>query len=476
MINTFSSSFAKLRAKGNLSSIVDHTAIPYLILTGIVLVGAGMRFYKLGTWSFWIDEVYEIGYAQEALRNLAFPMRLSLPLTGITLNLLGVSEQSARLAPMLLGILTLPVLFFPVRRVFGTAIALLAIFFVAVSPWHLYWSQNARFYTALLLLYSLAQLAFFQWLETDRPGYLVLSGGLLILAVLERLMALFFVPVVLAYFLALMALRFEKPAGLRWRNLMLLGVPAALFGFYQLVTLGNLDDFSTFILGREHNPVRVLLSVIYDLTLPMFLLALAGGVYLVLKKSRVGLYFFLGAVIPVALLVMVAPFAQTFSRYIFMTLPGWAILAAVAVKELFMQAEKHTKILALGVFLLLVGQSFSDDVLYYTYQNGNRPDWKGAYATISSERTPGDHVVTTRPQIGEYYLGQEVIWTQGLNPREVIASGQRTWFVIDNRTGFISPKLQDWIFNETRLVDVRDVSLPGKTLEMRVYLYDPGEQ
>lgn len=467
------------RLSATATRLARHPALPYVLLAGILLLAAAMRFYKLGAWSFWIDEVYEIGYAQDSLRNFEITRRISLPLTGTALNLLGVSEWSARLVPALVGILSLGVLYFPIRKMFGSGVALLSILMLAISPWHLHWSQNARFYTMLMLLYTLALFAFYYAMERDLPVLLLGSLALLGLATLERKMALFMVPVVVLYLLGVVFLPFGRPAGLRRRTMTALALPGIAFGVYQaylMVFAGQQAiwwDFFAFFVGHQHNPVRVLLSVIYDMGLPVFLLGLAGGAYLVLRRERAGLFLLLAAVVPLVAIVAVAPFAQTFSRYVFHTLPAWIILAAVAVKELFTQARGNPKFLALGVLALLVVDGLSQDVLYYTFQNGNREDWKRAFAFVQAEQQPGDKVVTTREELGEYYLAQDVTWTQGLLPRHVEASGQRTWFVIDNRTGFVAPDLQDWLLRQTRQVGVYDVALPGKTMMMRVYLYDP---
>jgi len=281
------------------------------------------------------------------------------------------------------------------------------------------------------------------------------------------------------YLLALTFLPFEKPAGLRRRNLVIMALPVLLFGIleiFQILFSGKAVFFSTFIekfIGYHQNPVRVFLSVITDVGLPLFFLALAGSAYLLLRKSRAGLFLSLGITIPFVTIVIMAPFTQVFSRYIFHTVAFWMILAAVAVIELLLSTQKYAWVIALAVLVIVVADALSQDVLYYSFQNGNRQDWKGAYATIQQGLLPGDQVVTTTPEVGEYYMGKPVIWTQGLSPKQVVASGQRTWFVIDNRTGFVSPYLENWLPTNTRLMDVRDVYIPGKPLTMRVYLYTP---
>jgi mannosyltransferase len=426
-----------------------------------------LRFYRLGEWSFWIDEVLTVNRVVGGLSGVTRP---SFHLIGIALNLFGVSDWSARLVPSLIGAATLPILYFPTRRLFGPAAALLAMLLLAVSPWHLYWSQNARFYTMLLLFYSLSAFSFYWWLETGRLRCLIAGALLLGLASLERVNAIFFVPVLAVYILALFTLRFERPLGLRWRNLALLALPLLPFAVYQIMVAGIIDSLSTWIFGRIHDPARVLLSIIYDVGLPVFLLALMGGVYLLLKKSRAGLFFLLGAVLPTLTLVLMSPFTQAFSRYVFMTLPFFAILAAVAAKEIFLQAQRPVRLLALSVILLLLADAFSQNFLYYNYQNGNRENYKDAYALVQQRMEPQDWVVTTRPEIAEYYMGIQAVDSNRIDLDGIIISGRPAWFVMDNRT-YISDELQTWIPNNTEIEGVFDVYIPGRLMEMRVYYY-----
>ena len=134
----------------------------------------------------------------------------------------GTSEWSARLVPALVGIISIPILFFPIRKMFGSGVALLCSLFLAIAPWHLYWSQNARFYTTLLLFYTLALFLVYFALEEDKPWYIVFAFILFGLAVQERLFSVLLVPVVGLYLIALWLLPIEKPAGFRARNILLI--------------------------------------------------------------------------------------------------------------------------------------------------------------------------------------------------------------------------------------------------------------
>jgi mannosyltransferase len=472
-MESIQSRLSSTEAAGRENSFLTSAAVQYIALGVITLAALLIRFYKLGVWSLWIDEVLTINYTLEDISSFWTPN--SFRLIRIALDTFGVSEWSARLMPALVGTITLPALYFPIRRYFGVAVALLAVALLAISPWHLYWSQNARQYSTLVLFYSLGVFAFFAWLETDRLRYLIAAGALMLLAAVERLNAAFFGPVVLVYFLALLIFPFGKPAGFRWRNMALLAVPVFLFAAYQVFAMGLIQDFSFWILGRQHNPIRVLMSVVYDIGLPLFITAVLGGIYLVLQRSRAGVYIFLGAIIPLLILAVIAPFTQTFSRYVFMTLPAWVILGSVAAREIWVQSHNHLRILAIGIVLVLFADAASQDILYFGYQNGNRENYKEAFALIQANQEAGDSVVTTRWEIGTFYLGQETIDSNQIDLDGLIASGQRIWFVMDNRT-YISDRLQNWISINTELKGVYDVYLPGKLMTMRVYLYEPSPE
>ena len=162
-------------------NIVKRPVFQYIALIAITAFAFVLRFYKLDVWSFWVDELTTVYAARDILSNFSLDLTTAIlnhPFTSILIhfvfNIFGISELSARLAPLIIGVLSIPILYFPVRKVYGVPVALLFSIMLAVSRWHLYWSQNARFYVMLLLLFSLALFAFYFAMEEDRPGYVIL--------------------------------------------------------------------------------------------------------------------------------------------------------------------------------------------------------------------------------------------------------------------------------------------------------------
>ncbi len=450
------------------------------LLAAITLLAALLRFYKLGVWSFWIDEVFTLRRAQSSLNVETIVGNwppLSVLLTGAAFKLMGVSEWTARLVPALVGIGTLPALYWPTRKVLGVANALLAMLLLSVSPWHLYWSQNARFYTALLLLYTLALFAFYKGLEHDRRAYLLASLALIFLASRERLMALYFVPVVGTYVLLLKLLPFEKPAGLRIRNIaivMLPGLGVILLDLVGYITRGQsylIDSLTVFLGHPIDDPFRLAAFVTASLGVPLVALASFGGVYLLMRRSRPGLFFSLAAAVPVLILLVSSPLIFSKDRYVFVTLTSWVMLAAVACTAIVARLNGSARVLAVGVVLMLVGDAAWHNVQYYSINNGNRRDWKGAFALVERQRESGDIVVTTRPELAAYYLREDVPWMGDIRPSDVTGSHRRYWFVLDSESVWATGDIYPWIREHGELIDVRYLRVP-EDISLWIYLYD----
>jgi mannosyltransferase len=449
----------------------------YVALAAIVLLATALRFYKLGAWSFWIDEIFTTNATPYLSDWPIARLRITLILVRSSLDLFGLSEWSARLAPALVGIVTIPILYFPIRRLFDAGVALIAVLLLALSPWHLYWSQNARFYNLLLLFSSLGLFLIFSGIEKNRPWHFLGGFILQILAVRERIIALFFVPV-LACYLLLAAVQTGERIRMRPRYLaLILGSLAAFFVYDATTTLSGghasiMTFFQVFLGQSNHGPLRLLLAIIYQLDLPLVCLGLAGGIWAIARRSRPGLFALCAAFVPPILLVMMAPFVFTIDRYIFFTLPFWTVLTAIAIKELFIQTADSGPILALGVLGLVLVSMLSRNMLYYQFQNGMRPDWRGAYAIVQQRLEEDDLVFATRPEVGEHYLQRQVGHVAEADTQSIRCGEPRAWFLTEEATSRIDAELGRWMEEHSTLVDVLEVSIPGKSLSIRVHLYD----
>lgn len=439
----------------------------------IIMIATILRFYKLGEWSLWGDEAFTLSFKEDGFNYSLLRRSLATDLIRFSTDYLGISEWSARLVPALIGILTIPLTYFPIRRLYGTGTALLASLFLAISPWHIYWSQNARFYTMLLLFYSVGLLAFQIAMEEDRPWLLVASLILFGLAARERLIALFFFPVIGIYLLLIWLLPFEKPRGFRPRNLILFLAPITIAGiFFASPYLANLGAWFEGFGRINTSPFWITAGTVFYINLPVVIIATFGCLYLLIKKDRGALLFGINAIFPLAAIALLSVFHYAANRYVFITLTSWLLLAALSIRELFRNIEGVGRILAAGVLALVILAPLSEDVLYFQYQNGNRDNWKAALQYIEANRQESDIVFSPNTDVSDFYLQEKTFYLNNWDPVNY-DDQNRVWIIEDMNVAELQPEIIPWLKGNAVEEASFDVNVQARNFKMRVYLYDP---
>jgi uncharacterized membrane protein len=139
-----------------------------LIIAALVLAGGVLRFYKLTYQSLWYDEIHTVlrsgpevsipsimGYAENS--EVDQPPVFFL-YTHFILKAFGVSDITVRLGSVLMGLLAIPVMYFLGREVVNSETGIFAATLTTVNYFHIFHSQEARFYTLLFLLSALSYL------------------------------------------------------------------------------------------------------------------------------------------------------------------------------------------------------------------------------------------------------------------------------------------------------------------------------
>lgn len=449
------------------SYLKPHTTGLAVLL--ITLTAAWLRFYKLGEWSFWGDEVFSLTNKPDG-----FMISLSTRLIHAVTGLLGSNEFNARLTPALIGIATIPILCYLTAQVFGRQAGLISSALLAISHWHIYWSQNARFYVLLLLFYTLAMMYFYLGIEKNRPTLLLLSLAFLGLAVQERLLALFLLPVEIIYLILLFILPLEKPAGLNLRNLLIYFAPGAIAA--AMITAPYLSGFDEWMAGFgviNSDPLWIFSGFIYYVGIPIVCLGGLGAIHLLSRKNRAGLYFGLASVVPLMGITALSAFHYTANRYIFISLTSWVILTGFAAYEFYQQQKGNAWLLAASVLAILFATPLSEDYLYFSYQNGNRENWRAAIEFIRERQKEGDRVYVSNTDIGDYYMERRTIPMEKFNADQIALSDRRTWFIEDFTLRERLPNALIWIWANAQPKASFDVVVRGRIFTMKVYLYDP---
>ncbi len=156
------------------------TGITILTLLLLTLVALVLRLWSLNS-APWIDEVLTlVDFARLPIREIVvtFPSQNQHMLYSVAAQgafaLFGESTWALRLPAVLFGVGSIWALYFFARRVTGERAAILACLLMTVSYHHVWFSQNARGYTGLLMTTILATWAWLEALERDEWKWWIL--------------------------------------------------------------------------------------------------------------------------------------------------------------------------------------------------------------------------------------------------------------------------------------------------------------
>lgn len=148
-------------------------------------IAALLRLYGLSTESLWLDEGTTVWRIARGYASMFFDWDDATqgPLYYVALKawcgLVGTTEFALRLPSAILGVITVPLVYRLGRRLFGTATGVLAALLLAINPFAIHYSQEARPY-ALFLLLSVVSVGYLlrlceRYARRDAAAYVIAS-------------------------------------------------------------------------------------------------------------------------------------------------------------------------------------------------------------------------------------------------------------------------------------------------------------
>jgi len=327
-----------------------------VILAAAVCAAVLLGVINLGATSLWHDEAVQVHVA----KNLLETGRPLLPsghfhpvapaynaLMAAFIGVFGDSERVVRLPAALLAGVNVLLTFLLVRPLLGRATALVAAVALALSPWNVAWSREARFYTMHQTSYLLTLITVWRMTEASsrrgRAGWAAGAAGAYLLGLGTSLHSVVFVAPVAAY--AFLMAVYQRRFRSRW-TAWCAGAVALGFAtmvFYRL-TLPKGDADAIFKaaglglqLGASNTPVLYYLDWLrQNLGTGFFILALAGTLLILFREGRRGVFAALAFWTPVLALSFLL--AYRIHRFTFFAYPLYVALfsyAAVAAVRWF---------------------------------------------------------------------------------------------------------------------------------------------
>lgn len=367
------------------------------LAVGLIAVLAGvLRILHLSSRSLTLDEGFSVFLAGADAATFSrwiwhseFNMVLYYGLLRWWLHL-GNSEFVVRLLSVLCAVATVPVIYLLGARLFGRGTALIACLLLAVHPFHLSLSQQARSYALVVLLVALSSLYFLRMVENASWAngivYAVVSAATIYSHFFAAL-------VILAQWGLLLLGRRQLP----WKKLaeslamlIVLLIPAAMY------LLHSQRSHVAWIPGPNW---RQALDVLYSLTLSkarcLVYLTLWGiGLWCAFRRPReqqAWSYQFVAAWLVVPLAVTgIAGLVQPLwvPRFLAVCIPASVLLAAAGVAQLARRSRTA------GVLALLLALFYSGSAIrFYLRHPEFSVDWRTAVSYLLPRLQPGDEVV-----------------------------------------------------------------------------------
>jgi 4-amino-4-deoxy-L-arabinose transferase-like glycosyltransferase len=353
----------------------------------LFLVAALIRFYQLGTWSFWADEVATLRDAKNLANVKFYPIGYAL--IGWWTSMFSESEFAARFVPALAGALTVPLLYIVGYRMFSERVGMFAALFLMLSTYHLFFSQFARYYTLLMLFSLLAMWLLWEGFSRNNTNGVLVGLFCLSISFLTHWSAALLIPAVAVWLL----LEWKAGAlsrGRNRRNILILLIPALVLGVLLIPAVlmflkgwGVHDGFSL----KRAALAAAKLAYRYEITVGFC--AIVGAWMMWAIRDRRLRWILCYGILPPLLLIIFIGFSQGGSRFGIVALPAILLLAAYAIDLMLQSLRGKRRIMVGAVLALCLFSMAAKDVAYFTREMGQRPRWREAVA-YTLERA-GEH-------------------------------------------------------------------------------------
>ncbi len=393
----------------------------WLLLVLITLLAVVLRIIGLAQWSFWVDEAHTYRDVVSSLEQFSashvsrYPLSYLL-LRGLSGFLPSMGEGWMRLPFAIFGMASIPLLVLLAKRMVGTRAALWAGLFLAICPWHIYWSQNARSYAMMMFFAMLGVLGCYHALTRRRSSILLPALVSLTIAGFCHPSGYLALVACLVFSCAAPLLPGQTKQSKRAYALPVLGVLVIVC--MLPILLPNLEYAQR--AKPDGSFLHVLQTSVFFLRGPMIIACIAGLVFYWREHARRAFFLGLWAFLPFALLGFVsAVFFKATAQYGFCSLPAVCLLAGIAAAEFQARMSKGAMQWILG--LVLVADMASYDYFYFTIQSGDRPRWREAMQLIIDSDDPARLLLTSNMPGALYYLNSGVLPRAGEVDTEVIS-------------------------------------------------------
>jgi len=496
------------------------------LVIGILLLALALRLWRLDARGLWQDEIFTAAIASPQnslaevvsipLYNTALPAPpLYFLITHLLLRL-GESDFLLRFPALAFGLLGVAVTYPVGARLFGRVEGVVGALFLALAPFHVRYSQDARFYTLLVFLSLVSVYSLYRAVQHRERVWFVGFTLASILSVYNHLFALLVLAAEVVFVLGLWVVGSARGAGSKpgregtaegrpafvgKRELLAFAVSLAIIALAYAPMVPHLWRGLSGSKGLGVGAAGLILDTapIYqaldswglgsEWSVLTLLVPFVLGVMASARAERRALWLLCCWMsVPFALLIL-APAGHNFRpRYVLFMLPLYLLFVArgltAAAGFLGQRLGRGSAVLRTGVLagLVMLIALLTIQPLRAYYEE-DRADWRAVSSLVASQIAPGDEIVSPGafPQVvmPRYQRGlEEATFLIGGSESFLERAGDAggVWFVGPAREKMeaIDAELTESVgslFNVVFEVDDRSVAR-GRALKIAPVMYD----
>ncbi|MFZ0005003.1 MAG: glycosyltransferase family 39 protein [Methanoregula sp.] len=406
--------FRDISRKNIQSLIVKSRYFQALIV--VTVIGIFLRFYDIGYNSIWLDEATTYFTSIKSLADIwqattAGEFSPPLFMWGEHFMLvLGNNETILRFIPAVLGVLTIPLFYVIGKEFLDRNAGIIAATACAVSPFLIYYSQEARAYSMMLFFLALATIFFLKAIKSGSLIHWALFGIFSALAFWSHFYAI--VMIVALVFFAFVELVPGMRTDLKNMKMLILGI--AFFVILSLpLLLLSVQLFASRTASAPTYGIQglgIIVETFNEISgsndLAMFLLValfIIGIVQAFIINKNKAAFLVLITVISVIVSYFLSFKMPELPRYlIFLSI---VFFIGIAVSYRFFYSLWRSEAVVYGFIILLF--IVSAPMLSMYYSGYSKPDWRGFSETLQEKVSPGDAVVSVPGYISQpldYYF------------------------------------------------------------------------
>ncbi len=177
-------------------------ALHTVTLLCVVALAFAVRIYRIDEQSVWTDDFFSIGYLgapdlDTYLGLVSSSNEEHVPVYYASqymwAEFFGSAPVTVRMLSIVVGLLTIPVIYALGCALFSPGAGLVAVLFFALSPMHIFHDQGMRPYALVVLLAAVSLYALHRTVTAPRPGWWLVHCAANLLLVWTHLFALFFI-------------------------------------------------------------------------------------------------------------------------------------------------------------------------------------------------------------------------------------------------------------------------------------------